>query len=97
VHDDASHNPEFTKSVEGYAYWLREKSAEQDQAYAWGMYENERSRAAKAAKATAAHSLDLRAVDPVVQVRRTLAGVRILCDECALARCASHARASSET
>ena len=93
MHDDASHNPEFTKSVEVYAGWLREKSAEEDKAYAWGMYENECMRAAKEAKDTAAHSVDLRPLDPVVQVRRTLAGVRILCDQCALARCAARMRA----
>jgi hypothetical protein len=69
VHDDASHNPEFTKSVEVYAGWLREKSAEEDQAYGWAMYENECIRAAKEAKDTAAHSVDLRLLSAPARVR----------------------------
>ena len=69
VHEDASHNPEFTKSVEVYAGWLREKSAEEDKAYAWGMYENECMRAAKEAKDTAAHSVDLRLLSAPARVR----------------------------
>lgn len=69
VHEDASHNPEFTKSVEVYAGWLREKSAEEDKAYAWGMYDNECIRAAKEAKDTAAHSVDLRLLSASARVR----------------------------
>ena len=93
MHSDASYNPEFTASVPAYQAWLDKQTVEREQAYGWRIIDAQSKRHEAEMKATAAHSVDLRPLDPVVQVRRTLAGVRILCDQCALARCAARMRA----
>ena len=80
-------------NVRRYVEYLRMRDVAVEQAVAAELRAEQAVRNAADATAVAAYSLDLRPVDPVVQVRRTLAGVRILCDECALARCAARMRA----